>query len=259
MALFGTAFNSGVDIYTKHFLFSAENIASVKNLTLKALSTHQDAVLDQGNLSFQDAVMRLNDNQAICTPRSIALLAKQAIAVGDVEPATTSEELAQKGEDQDQTALLKLNEGLGFDGAMQKERAYYFWWSQFGPELQSARVKENIFVQGFDGMKKDSVPYDVKLIETPNWKVTYQDKVRAALNLLSSHTKSEFRSNTALQAKQFVSVDVAEAQYEAEVADAKLGIRVSPSPQKFTTPTSSPPKFTEAPTSRSGFVSLTVK
>jgi hypothetical protein len=73
---------SVTDDIAKDFLFSADNIESVRDLTLRALQADQANVLSPGssqNFSYQTAVMYLEDDQNFCTLRKIAELVKEAV------------------------------------------------------------------------------------------------------------------------------------------------------------------------------------
>jgi hypothetical protein len=88
----GAAF-AGLDIYTKNFLFGAENIESVRELTLNALSAHSEKVKSLVSVvTYQSATTYLLDNQEICSPMKISALARQAISRGKV--VATTDELA---------------------------------------------------------------------------------------------------------------------------------------------------------------------
>ncbi len=83
---------SALDIYDEHMLFGAENIGSVETLIKKALDAHSQTVLGSNSLSngvsFDAATRHLLDNQAICSPQQIILLAREAIKEG--KPAARS-------------------------------------------------------------------------------------------------------------------------------------------------------------------------
>lgn len=57
---------SGLDIYTKNFLFSAENIAAVRELITKALEQHENGVMALAPFSYETATMHILDK--ICLP-----------------------------------------------------------------------------------------------------------------------------------------------------------------------------------------------
>ena len=80
---------SWIDIYSRNFLFASENIESVRDLTLKALTTHASAVGYSPTDNYESATVALLDNQNICMPRSIASLARQAISSGKPQVSET--------------------------------------------------------------------------------------------------------------------------------------------------------------------------
>jgi len=69
-----------LDVHDRHFLFGADNVDSVREMTLNALSVHRLAVMDRDLGSVYDTIEHLVDNQTICSPPHILRLARQAIA-----------------------------------------------------------------------------------------------------------------------------------------------------------------------------------
>lgn len=86
---------AGLDIHDRHFLFGADNIDSVREMTLNSLSKHRVAVMERNLDSLDDAVEHLVDNQTICTPPHILRLARQAIA--NSKPQTVDTEGDETG------------------------------------------------------------------------------------------------------------------------------------------------------------------
>ncbi len=81
-ALVTSTFVAGTSIYTKDFLFAAENIDSVRTLTLNAIVTHQSRVkTDPGALTGYSALVAIMDHQEICTIPQITTLVRKAIIV----------------------------------------------------------------------------------------------------------------------------------------------------------------------------------
>ncbi|MBB5411684.1 hypothetical protein HDG34_005645 [Paraburkholderia sp. HC6.4b] len=79
-ALGTSTFVAGTGVYTKDFLFAAENIDSVRTLTMNALVTHQNKVRkDRGVLTVNAALVALFDDQDICTIPEITSLVRQAL------------------------------------------------------------------------------------------------------------------------------------------------------------------------------------
>jgi hypothetical protein len=86
---------AGLDIHDRHFLFGADNIDSVREMTLNSLSKHRVAVMERDLDTVDDAVEHLVDNQTICTPPHILRLARQAIA--NSKPQTVNTEGEETG------------------------------------------------------------------------------------------------------------------------------------------------------------------
>lgn len=83
----GTTFaNAGLKIFEEQFLFNADNINSVRGLTMRALDTHRNAISATDGLNFDVAIRQLTDHEMICTPASILDLTREAIDTGAVRP-----------------------------------------------------------------------------------------------------------------------------------------------------------------------------
>jgi hypothetical protein len=77
-----------MDNISKDFLFSSNNIDSVRTLTLRALQKDQATVLGKSqNFSYQTSVLYLQDDQNYCSLRKIASLVVDAAKNADVESA----------------------------------------------------------------------------------------------------------------------------------------------------------------------------
>jgi hypothetical protein len=86
VALSSATIYAGLDIYTKNFLFGAENIDAVRTLITAALDMHSGKVLaDASPWTFQNAAGAILDNQEICKPASILALVKEAIKAGSAK------------------------------------------------------------------------------------------------------------------------------------------------------------------------------
>ncbi len=90
VALFTAIGYGGIDIYTKNFLFSAENISAVQDLVIQALSKHRDGKSEIAPQSYGQAINDILENQAWCSPIRIASLVKQAIKAAEVDVVSTS-------------------------------------------------------------------------------------------------------------------------------------------------------------------------
>jgi hypothetical protein len=87
IALSSTTLYSGIDSYSRNFLFGADNIDSVRSLTMSALEENATNAfgLPDDQWTFQYAVTAITTNQDICKPASILDLTRQAIRGGKVE------------------------------------------------------------------------------------------------------------------------------------------------------------------------------
>ena len=85
LAAGSTFANAGLKIYEEQFLFNADNINSVRGLTMRALDTHRAAILAASPLTFDTAIRQLTDHEMICTPASILDLTRSAIDTGTVK------------------------------------------------------------------------------------------------------------------------------------------------------------------------------
>lgn len=129
LALGSTAALSGVDIYTQRFLFGAENIDAVRELTMRALDTHRTGVLQENPTAYNRVLVHLMDNQAKCSPRAIARLAREAIASGNLTPdAGDGSFRTQQNLTQDQRALAELGRILDLEGPLTARQAGALWW-----------------------------------------------------------------------------------------------------------------------------------
>lgn len=120
---------AGLDIADKHFLFGADNIHEVQELTFKALVAHQTALLRKDDLNFERAVEHLIDHQIICTPASILNLTKKAIAAGTVTANASPSTVSANG---DHLVLVALGTELGLPGAVTPQQAGALWWLLWG-------------------------------------------------------------------------------------------------------------------------------
>ena len=86
-----TAFSS-IDVYTKNFLFGAENIDAVRVLIMDTLGADATTSLRTpiGEWSFAYAVNAIMANQEICKPARILALTRNAIATSTVKAAPSS-------------------------------------------------------------------------------------------------------------------------------------------------------------------------
>jgi hypothetical protein len=110
----GTVYSS-LDVYTKNFLFGAENIDSVRTLILNVLDVHQKAVVeDQSPWTFDNAVNVILDHQDMCRPSAIVNYVRAAIKSGHLDASKPSGERDNVIASQDQLVKVMVARDVGF-------------------------------------------------------------------------------------------------------------------------------------------------
>lgn len=182
---------SGLDIYTKNFLFSAENIDSVRSLVTNALVAHRETALSLEPFTYQSATLQILDNQNICTPAAISALARQAIKKGNVAAVVThsGEELGLRSM-ADQVVLQQIGAILNPPGPITSDQAGALWWllRDFSTDTQKSKIIGPKLVD----LPAASMPFDSNGVYQSDWK--YADSVGQTLDKLSRETKESFRS-----------------------------------------------------------------
>lgn len=89
LTLGGTTAVAGLDIYSKHFLFGADNIESVRQMTNEELNAHAQKALEMQPGSIEEAALQITDNQRICIPSHILSSTRSAIAAGKFAASVT--------------------------------------------------------------------------------------------------------------------------------------------------------------------------
>lgn len=200
----GAAF-SGMDIYTRNFLFSAENVDSVRELILKALDVHRLGVAPLPDESYESATLTLLDNQNICTPMSITALVREAIKKGDVVASTNSDDRIT--DIQDEAVLQSLGRKLQPPGALTMDQAGALYWLIRGSataEQRKTRIKPNLAA-----LDPDKSPLDADGVYKANW--AQLDAVSADLGNFSDATKKRFKEAIAAENRPPDSAEPAEA------------------------------------------------
>jgi hypothetical protein len=142
IALSGATLYSGMDTYTKNFLFGAENIESVRTLTMKSIDEHAGKVLGTpGAWSFDSAVGGIMDNQELCKPASIAAAVRLAIRAGTVEAVGENQGATSQ---QDATIRALIGSTVGYAGVPDDVLLATICWAA-RPSLNS---KEEALVKG---------------------------------------------------------------------------------------------------------------
>jgi hypothetical protein len=91
VALSTTSAASSISLYEKDFLFGAENVDSVRLLTLNALSDNAAKAMEAPTVwDFQYTVNAILVNQELCKPASILRLTREAITAGSVRSTDSS-------------------------------------------------------------------------------------------------------------------------------------------------------------------------
>ena len=88
---------AALDVYTENFLFGAENIESVREMTREELSAHAGAALEMSPQSLEEAALQIIDNQVICTPSHILKSTRTAIANERFRAAATGSGINELG------------------------------------------------------------------------------------------------------------------------------------------------------------------
>jgi len=136
---------AGIDIYTQRFLFGAENVDAVRDLTLQALNVHQNEIHKKVDFVYDDVVKALLDNQAICTPRHIALLARHAIANAVIEGVTPSASQGELEAQADRAKIARLSANLGFTSALDDNQLLILWWLSHDPTVAESKNERSKF------------------------------------------------------------------------------------------------------------------
>jgi len=129
VALATAAVFTGLDVYTKDFLFSAENTDSVRALVVNALNAHRAAVEGiSGNRTYGTVTEALLDHQDICSPPAITALVRAAIKNGSFEASPDpASELAKINKNRDEKALADLGDFFQIPGAFSINQAQLVW------------------------------------------------------------------------------------------------------------------------------------
>lgn len=100
----GTVLGTAIlDLYEEQFLFDADNVDSVRGMTMRALRA-SEAQITQANIeNFDRAVRALTDHQMTCTPGNILELVRQSIEDGDFRPREKPTDNDGKGQERSET------------------------------------------------------------------------------------------------------------------------------------------------------------
>jgi hypothetical protein len=121
LALGSGAALAGISIVDQHFLFGADNIKEVRDLTFDALAANEEAIAEIGTPTFDVAMEQLIEHQVICSPANILSLTRQAIQAGDV---VADIDVAQS---QDEQALVRLGTMFKLIGPANSSQLAVLW------------------------------------------------------------------------------------------------------------------------------------
>jgi hypothetical protein len=192
IALASTASLSGIDIYTQHFLFGAENVSAVRDLTLRALATHRAEVMRAPPESYNVVLEQLADNQHKCSLPAIASLSRDAISRGQLvaDPGTGSARV-NANQTQDEAVLAELGRILDLPRPLTADEAGALWWllAPADPAATAAEIAGPIKTKLKD-LPVDRSPFAADGTRRATW--TPSASVRALLLRLSEPTLLNF-------------------------------------------------------------------
>jgi len=181
---------AGISLIDKHFLFEADNIADVRELTFKALAAHETGILQKGTLDFDTGVGQLIEHQAICTPASILHLTKLAIKATEITPDTGA------GNPADEDALAKLGLELGIVGPATPAQALALT-ALYRSGQSEANINNNIALnvrrQGLGQLVTDAQP--PAAVPLTDFGKQKKDAISAILKAFSPETQAKLLAN----------------------------------------------------------------
>jgi hypothetical protein len=119
---------AATDVYTKNFLFAADNISAVKELVTRAMDTHAEKALTAGPFTYQSAAQHIIDNQYICSHPSILALAREAIRAGKIEAAASTGGADSIVALADQKVYEGIADKIGVPSSISSKEALALWW-----------------------------------------------------------------------------------------------------------------------------------
>ena len=211
---------AGIDLYTKDYLFSAENVDAVRTLTINALDTHHTAVsaslaATPSSATYDNAFIQLRDEQTICTLRHIAALATDAIKNGHLVATqnSISNDLAGIAKIQDEAVLAGLGTILQTPGPLTTDEAGALWEILIDRTTDTQRLKT--LERQLSNLPSASSPFDPANPGTGTLRATWQPSASVIRTLqgFSDATKTGFEQ-AVLQSK--------DQQKKAEIKAAQL-------------------------------------
>lgn len=238
---------SGLDVYSRNFLFGAENIDAVRTLTLRAVSVHQQAVLAQNPSLYGEVTQALLDDQTYCSARRISALTREAIKMGNLIAVPASEAPAQIAAQADTRVMDQLGRLLELSGAASSEEAGALWWYA----IRAADATDLPIIKKKLARVSPSVgPFDAAGAVKAPWGL--RDRIATELRLLSPATTQS------LDAWITTTRAAAVANAAAAAAGAAPLVAGAPPPPKVAEVTVPPPTILQ-PRPSAGRVELRVQ
>lgn len=146
IALSGATLYAGLDVYTRNFLFGADNIEAVRTLTMRTLNGNADEILAQARnktLTFQQVTAWIMDNQEICKPASIAAAVRVKLRGGNIDDIRAAGEDAAARAQLDSARMLQISALLGLPGgtAISETRLALACWATTAEGMQGENAK----------------------------------------------------------------------------------------------------------------------
>jgi hypothetical protein len=213
---------TGIDLYNKDFLFAAENIDAVKTLIMNAVSTHQALSQTQISgraLTYGEALVMLQDDQAYCMPPKIVPLVRAAIKSGQIVQVGGSAPAAPDTRTADQMhaddAVLKtLGTELNPPGALSFQQAAVLYWLF---KRDSTTAERTAMVKLLGALPADSQPLDAQGKMKSPW--PHKDAVEKALDGFSPQTLAKIDQAVVTYRKDLSDKARATAQLDSRVSN----------------------------------------
>jgi hypothetical protein len=163
--------SGGITIANTNFLFGSDNIDAVRDLTVKALATHNDAVAqairgDPASVTVPWALTQISDHQVLCEPAHILAMTRSAIQNGTVEAynagaTSPSLGLTQQKIDDFRSSLAKA---VGVNSITDDQAAALYW-------LIVGNAPSSVYPFLASKLKDlgGNSPFDVNNEVVPNW------------------------------------------------------------------------------------------
>ena len=201
MSLGSSFVTSDIDLYDKHFLFNADNIDSVRELTLNAMAAHADAVMKLQNVGYSDAIRHLIDLQTYCLPPRILSLTREAIAKGKVKARVVG--------DSPEALVSDVAEDLGGflnpPSSLSDQQIIALWWLFRGsPDPKPASSDYKKIHDALAGLPPEANPIEEKAGTPPTYAYkehwAYADRVKSSLDKLPPEVIDKLKGDSQSQA-----------------------------------------------------------